>query len=99
MGRGPRFYRATPPGNPGEVREGFGRGFWRRLPFSEKTYLLGKFARVALGTRHIDYNGRLCMVSAGTAYKLAFHVDRSPIQWEEITRAEAIFVIGAKLPI
>ena len=45
---------------------------------SEKSYLLGKFARVALGTRHIDYNGRLCMVSAGTAYKLAFGVDRSP---------------------
>ena len=37
---------------------------------TEKAYLLGKFARVALGTRHIDYNGRLCMVSAGTAYKL-----------------------------
>src|ERR1051325_9003321 len=32
---------------------------------TEKSYLLGKFARVALGTRHIDYNGRLCMVSAG----------------------------------
>src|SRR4029453_9856164 len=31
---------------------------------TEKTYLMGKFARVALGTRHIDYNGRLCMVSA-----------------------------------
>jgi assimilatory nitrate reductase catalytic subunit len=25
---------------------------------------LGKFARVALGTRHIDYNGRFCMASA-----------------------------------
>ena len=34
---------------------------------TEKSYLMGKFARVALGTRHIDYNGRLCMVSAGTA--------------------------------
>jgi len=33
---------------------------------TEKSYLLAKFARVALGTRHIDYNGRLCMVSAGT---------------------------------
>src|SRR6185369_12488385 len=39
---------------------------------TEKAYLVGKFARLALGTRHIDYNGRLCMVSAGTAYKLAF---------------------------
>ena len=34
---------------------------------TEKAYALGKFARVAIGTKHIDYNGRLCMVSAGTA--------------------------------
>ena len=39
---------------------------------------------MALGTRHIDYNGRLCMVSAGTAYKLAFGVDRSPNPWSDI---------------
>ncbi|MGH8614437.1 MAG: molybdopterin oxidoreductase family protein, partial [Gammaproteobacteria bacterium] len=28
---------------------------------NEKSYLLGKFARVALGTANIDYNGRFCM--------------------------------------
>ena len=64
---------------------------------TEKAYLLGKFARVALGTRHIDYNGRLCMVSAGTAYKLAFGVDRSPNPWSDIPKAEVIFVIGANI--
>jgi assimilatory nitrate reductase catalytic subunit len=64
---------------------------------TEKSYLLGKFARVALGTRHIDYNGRLCMVSAGTAYKLAFGVDRSPIPWSEIPKAEVLFIIGANI--
>jgi assimilatory nitrate reductase catalytic subunit len=64
---------------------------------TEKAYLLGKFARVALGTRHIDYNGRLCMVSAGTAYKLAFNVDRSPIPWSEIPKADVLFVIGANV--
>ena len=31
---------------------------------NEKAYLLGKFARVALGTSNIDYNGRFCMSSA-----------------------------------
>jgi assimilatory nitrate reductase catalytic subunit len=31
---------------------------------TEKTYLMGKFARAGLGTRYVDYNGRLCMVSA-----------------------------------
>jgi len=64
---------------------------------TEKAYLMGKFARVALGTRHIDYNGRLCMVSAGTAYKGAFGVDRAPNPWSDITKAEVIFVIGANI--
>jgi assimilatory nitrate reductase catalytic subunit len=64
---------------------------------TEKAYLLGKFARVALGTRHIDYNGRLCMVSAGTAYKPAFGADRSPIPWSEIPKAQVVLVIGANV--
>ncbi|HKQ62986.1 MAG TPA: molybdopterin oxidoreductase family protein [Candidatus Polarisedimenticolaceae bacterium] len=64
---------------------------------TEKAYLVGKFARVALGTRHVDYNGRLCMVSAGTAYKLAFGVDRSPNPWSDIPQAQVAFVIGANI--
>src|SRR5262245_11008305 len=62
---------------------------------TEKTYLLGKFARVALGTRHIDYNGRLCMVSAGVAYKLAFGVDRSPNPWSDIPLADVMIIAGS----
>ena len=46
---------------------------------NEKCYLMGKFARVGLGTRHIDYNGRLCMSSAAAAYTKAFGLDRAPI--------------------
>src|ERR1700759_1325019 len=34
---------------------------------NEKAYLLGKFARVALGTANIDYNGSFCMASAAAA--------------------------------
>jgi assimilatory nitrate reductase catalytic subunit len=64
---------------------------------TEKAYLLGKFARVALGTRHIDYNGRLCMVSAGTAYKGMLGVDRSPNPWNDIAKAEVVMVIGANI--
>jgi assimilatory nitrate reductase catalytic subunit len=64
---------------------------------TEKAYLLGKFARVALRTRHIDYNGRLCMVSAGTAYKSALGVDRAPNPWSDIPKAEVVIVIGANV--
>ncbi len=34
--------------------------------------MLGKFARVALGTSNIDYNGRFCMSSAAAAGIRAF---------------------------
>ncbi|SHM90403.1 assimilatory nitrate reductase catalytic subunit NasC [Gracilibacillus kekensis] len=43
---------------------------------NEEAYLLGKFARVGLQTRHIDYNGRLCMASAATGANLTFGMDR-----------------------
>ena len=43
---------------------------------NEKAYTLGKFARVALRTSAIDYNGRFCMSSAATAGNRAFGVDR-----------------------
>ncbi len=62
---------------------------------TEKAYLLGKFSRVALGTRHIDYNGRLCMVSAGTAYKLVFGVDRAPNPWSDIPLADVMIIAGS----
>jgi len=64
---------------------------------TEKAYLLGKFARVALGTRHIDYNGRLCMVSAGVAYKMAFGVDRSPNPWNDIPLADVLLLAGSNV--
>ncbi len=43
---------------------------------NEKAYQLGKFARIALRTRHIDYNGRFCMSSAAAAGNRAFGIDR-----------------------
>ncbi|HWQ52227.1 MAG TPA: molybdopterin oxidoreductase family protein [Bryobacteraceae bacterium] len=62
---------------------------------TEKTYVLGKFARVAVGTRNIDYNGRLCMVSAGTAYKLAFGIDRATNPWTDLERAKVVLIAGS----
>ncbi|WP_445488580.1 assimilatory nitrate reductase catalytic subunit NasC [Niallia sp. 03133] len=43
---------------------------------NEEAYLLGKFARVALQTKYIDYNGRLCMSAAATAAAQSFGMDR-----------------------
>ena len=44
---------------------------------NEKSYLVGKFARLALHTANLDYNGRFCMVSAGAGNKKAFGIDRA----------------------
>ena len=63
---------------------------------NEKAYLLGKFARVALETRHIDYNGRFCMSSGAAASIRAFGVDRGlPFPVENIRGAETILLVGS----
>jgi assimilatory nitrate reductase catalytic subunit len=62
---------------------------------TEKAYVLGKFARVAVGTKNIDYNGRLCMVSAGTAYKLAFGIDRAANPWTDLAAADVVLIAGS----
>jgi assimilatory nitrate reductase catalytic subunit len=62
---------------------------------NEKAYLLGKFARVALGTANIDYNGRFCMSSAAASALRAFGVDRGlPFPLADIARADVILLQG-----
>lgn len=64
---------------------------------NEKSYMVGKFARTALKTRNLDYNGRLCMVSAGAGNKKAFGLDRSSNSYADLAHAEVIFVTGANI--
>lgn len=64
---------------------------------NEKSYMVGKFARVALKTKNLDYNGRLCMVSAGTGNKKAFGLDRASNNWSDLKHAEVIIVAGANV--
>jgi len=62
---------------------------------NEKAYWLGKFARVALRTPHIDYNGRFCMASEAAAAIKAFGSDRGlPFPLEDIPGADAVLLIG-----
>src|SRR5271166_1744332 len=62
---------------------------------NEKAYMLGKFARVALRTANIDYNGRFCMASAAAAGLRAFGVDRAlPFPLEDLPGAETIMIAG-----
>jgi assimilatory nitrate reductase catalytic subunit len=62
---------------------------------NEKAYLLGKFARVALRTANIDYNGRFCMGSGANGNLRAFGIDRGlPFPLSDIPGAEAILLTG-----
>ncbi|QEG36755.1 molybdopterin oxidoreductase family protein [Bythopirellula goksoeyrii] len=64
---------------------------------TEKTYLMGKFARVCLKTPFIDYNGRLCMVSAGAGNKKAFGIDRAANPWSDMLGADVVWISGANV--
>jgi len=65
---------------------------------NEKAYWLGKFARVALGTSRIDYNGRFCMSSAAAATVKAFGLDRGlPFPLADIADASIVLLVGANV--
>ncbi|UXM93057.1 molybdopterin oxidoreductase family protein [Paenarthrobacter sp. JL.01a] len=65
---------------------------------NEKAYMLGKFARLALRTSRIDYNGRFCMSSAAAAGNRAFGVDRGlPFPVTDLDPASVILLLGSNV--
>ena len=64
---------------------------------TEKTYLVGKFAHMGLKTSNIDYNGRLCMVSAAAGNKKAFGIDRAANPWSDILKTGVVWISGANV--
>jgi assimilatory nitrate reductase catalytic subunit len=67
---------------------------------NEKAYALGKFARVALGTRFIDYNGRFCMSSAAAAANRTFGMDRGlGFPLADLNGADAVLILGSNVAV
>ncbi len=64
---------------------------------TEEFYALGKFVQLGLQTNNYDGNTTLCMASAVSGYKQSFGSDGPTGSYEDIAKAEAIFVIGANL--
>ena len=63
---------------------------------NEKAYVLGKFARVALRTPNIDYNGRYCMASAAAGQNLAFGLDRGlPFPVSDLSETDTLLLWGS----
>ncbi len=62
---------------------------------NEKAYQVGKFARVALRTSAIDYNGRFCMSPAAVASNRSFGIDRGlPFPLADIAQADVVLLVG-----
>jgi assimilatory nitrate reductase catalytic subunit len=86
----------------GDLRERYGPAalavFGGGALTNEKAYLLGKFARVALRTPHVDYNGRYCMSSAAAAQNRAFGVDRGlPFPVADIAETDVLMLWGSNV--
>ena len=65
---------------------------------NEKTYLLGKLARVGFRTPNIDYNGRFCMSSAATAMNRSFGLDRGlGFPLADVAKSDLILLFGANI--
>src|SRR5262245_52800836 len=83
------------------IQEAYGRDAFGVYSGSSLTtevcYLMGKFARVALRTRNVDYNGRLCMVSAAAANKKAFGIDRAANPWADMLDTNVIMIAGSNV--
>ncbi len=65
---------------------------------NETVYLLGKFARVALGSANIDYNGRYCMSSAAAAQNAVLGLDRClHFPLSDLLQSKCIVLVGANV--
>ncbi|HBO54584.1 MAG TPA: nitrite reductase, partial [Janibacter terrae] len=65
---------------------------------NEKAYQLGKFTRIALRSKHIDYNGRFCMASAAAAANRSLGMDRGlPFPVADLDAAGAVLLLGSNV--
>src|SRR5712692_9416975 len=64
---------------------------------TEEFYALGKLVQLGLGTKNFDGNTTLCMASAVSGYKRSFGSDGPPGVYEDLTKADVIFLLGANI--
>lgn len=64
---------------------------------TEEFYALGKLVRLGFKTKNYDSNTTLCMASAVSGYKRSFGSDGPPGSYEDLEKADAVFLIGANI--
>ncbi|HYG60463.1 MAG TPA: molybdopterin-dependent oxidoreductase, partial [Symbiobacteriaceae bacterium] len=83
-----------------EIQERYGKdavGLYGGVSMTnEKCYVAGKFARVAVGTKNIDYNGRFCMSAAAAGAMKALGIDRGLFNpWSDVLQADVLLMSGS----
>ncbi|MGH9352102.1 MAG: molybdopterin-dependent oxidoreductase, partial [Terriglobia bacterium] len=64
---------------------------------TEEFYALGKLVQLGFGTNNYDGNTTLCMASAVSGYKRSFGSDGPPGTYEDLEKADVVFLIGANI--
>jgi anaerobic selenocysteine-containing dehydrogenase len=64
---------------------------------TEEFYTLGKLVHLGFGTKNYDGNTTLCMASAVSGYKRSFGSDGPPGAYEDLQKADLVFLIGANI--
>jgi len=64
---------------------------------TEEFYTLGKLVQLGFGTKNYDGNTTLCMASAVSGYKRSFGSDGPPGAYEDLRKADVVFLIGANI--
>jgi len=64
---------------------------------TEEFYTLGKLVQLGFGTSNYDGNTTLCMSTAVSGYKRSFGSDGPPGAYEDLEKADVIFLIGANI--
>lgn len=62
---------------------------------TEDYYVANKLMKGFIGSSHVDTNSRLCMASASSAHKRAFGEDLVPGCYEDLEKADVIFMVGS----
>lgn len=64
---------------------------------TEEFYALGKLVQLGFRTKNFDGNTTLCMASAVSGYKRSFGSDGPPGTYEDLEKADLVFLIGANI--
>jgi len=64
---------------------------------TEEFYTLGKLVQLGFATKNYDGNTTLCMASAVSGYKRSFGNDGPPGAYEDLQKADVIFLMGANI--